>query len=96
MKKFMLFYVGMADHTPEVMDGWTKWFGVLGSRVVDSGNPFGPGQEMTREGVTELPQDAHATVGYTIINAESMDEVMELAKQCPIVTGLRIYEAIPM
>lgn len=96
MKKFILLYVGMWEHTPEVMGGWTKWFQVLGDRVVDSGNPFGPGKEMTKSGTKELPQDENAIVGYTIIKAESLEEVENLAKECPIITSVKIYEAMPM
>ena len=96
MKKFILLYVGMWEHTPEVMGGWTKWLQVLGDRVVDSGNPFGPGKEMTKSGTKELPQDENAIVGYTIIKAESLEEVENLAKECPIITSVKIYEAMPM
>lgn len=96
MKKFMLLYVGMWEHTPEVMDGWRKWFEVLGDRVVDSGNPFGPGKEVTKKGSKELPQDMNATVGYTIINAESIDEVEKLLEKCPIIHSVQVYEAMSM
>ena len=96
MKKFMLLYVGMWEQTPEVMDGWKKWFEVLGNRVVDSGNPFGPGKEVTKSEVKALPQNMDATVGYTIINAENMGEVEKLLKQCPIINCVRVYEAMPM
>jgi hypothetical protein len=96
MKKFVLLYIGMWENTPEVMEGWKKWFGVLGNRVVDNGNPFGPGKEVTKTGTKDLPQDEQAIVGYTIINAESMEEVETLAKECPIITSLKIYEALAM
>lgn len=96
MKKFVLLYVGAVQPTEEVMHGWTKWFEVLGNRVVDSGNPFGQAREVTKTGNHDLPQDAQAIAGYTIINAESFEEVENLAKDCPIVTSMKIYEAMPM
>ncbi len=96
MKKFVLLYVGTSEHTQEVMDGWTKWFEVLGERVVDSGNPFGPGREITKTGNKTLSQDEHAIAGYTIIKAESLEEVEKLAKDCPIITSIKIYEAMAM
>ena len=96
MKKFILLYVGSVEPSKDVMEGWTKWFGVLGGRVVDSGNPFGPGTEISKNGSKALAQDAEAISGYTIINAESIEEVEELAKECPVVTSLRVYEALPM
>jgi hypothetical protein len=96
MKKFILLYVGSVEPTKDTMDGWTKWFGVLGNRVVDSGNPFGEGKEITKSGTNTLPQGPEAISGYTIINAENIEEVEKLAKDCPIVTGVRVYEALPM
>lgn len=97
MKKFILLYVGAVEPTQDVMDGWTKWFQALGNRVVDSGNPFGPGKEITKNGTKALPFDSNAIAGYTIINAESAEEVEELiAKECPMVTSVRVYEALPM
>jgi hypothetical protein len=96
MKKFILLYVGMWEQTPEVMNGWKKWFEVLGDRVIDSGNPFGPGKEVTKTGTKDLPQDEQAIVGYTIIKGESLEEIEKLAKHCPIITSVKIYEAMAM
>ncbi len=92
----MLLYVGMWEHNPEVMSGWMKWFEVLGDRVVDSGNPFGAGKEVSKTSTKDLPQDEQAIVGYTIINAKDMDEVEKLVEKCPLITSVKIYEAMPM
>jgi hypothetical protein len=97
MKKFILLYVGAVQPTQDVMVGWTNWFKTLGDRVVDSGNPFGPGREVSKSGTKELSFDAQAIAGYTIINAESIEEVEELvSKHCPMVTSVKLYEALPM
>ncbi len=96
MKKFVLLYVGTPEYKPEVMAGWNKWFEVLGDRVVDSGNPFGIGKECTKTGSKDLPFGEQAIGGYTIIKAESMEEVEKLMKDCPIITSVKIYEAMPM
>lgn len=97
MKKFVLLYVGAVEPTQDVMDGWTKWFTALGKRVVDSGNPFGSGKEITKHGSKELATDADAIAGYTIVNAESAEEIEKLvAAECPMVSSVRIYEALPM
>lgn len=96
MKKFVLLYVGSSEPTTEIMNGWTKWFEVLGDRVVDSGNPFGPGKEYTKTNTKDLPIGETAIAGYTIINAQSIEEVEKLVKDCPIVTSVKIYEAMPM
>jgi hypothetical protein len=39
---------------------------------------------------------ADAITGYTIINAEDMDEAERIAQGCPIITSIRVYEAMSM
>jgi hypothetical protein len=96
MKKFLFLYIGAWTPTQEIKDAWGAWFGEVGDRIVDSGNPFGPGKEYTKEGVRDLPWDLEIAAGYTIFEAESLDAAMEMAKTCPIVTGVRVYELVSM
>jgi hypothetical protein len=96
MKKFVFLYLGFEPPTQEIKDAWSNWFASIGDRLVDSGNPFGPGREITHNGAKQLSLDSGAITGYTIINAESMDEAEEIARGCPIITGIRVYEATSM
>lgn len=96
MKKFVFLYYGYEVPTPEMKDAWRNWFSSLGDRIVDSGNPFGAGREITHGGTKELSLDSGAITGYSIINAASIDEAEEIAKGCPIVTSVRVYEAMSM
>lgn len=97
MKKFIFLYQGAAQPTPEVMESWTNWFKTFEDKIVDSGNPFGPGLEVKKDGSTnQLPQDAQAISGYTIINVENMDEAEKIAKTSPVITSVRVYEAMAM
>jgi len=97
MKKFILLYIGSVNPDQEMKDGWSKWFGVLGNRVVDSGNPFGKGKEISKDDSKELDFSDEAIAGYTIVNAESLEEIEELvSNNCPMVTNVRIYEALAM
>ncbi len=96
MKKFVLLPIGFEPLTPEIMTAWEKWFKSIADKVVDGGNPLGPGREITHDGTKELPLGADSIAGYTIINAESLDEAEEIAKTCPMITGIRVYEAISM
>lgn len=97
MKKFVLMSVGFVPPTPEIGAAWGKWFGLIGDRMVDGGNPLGPGKEVSKDGeVKDLPLDLDATTGYLIINAEDMDEAVEIAKACPSITSMRVYEAAAM
>jgi hypothetical protein len=96
MKKFVFLMYGYETPTQEIMEAWNKWFVSIGDKVVDSGSPFGPGREISHSGTKELPHDLGAITGYTIINADSMDEAEEIAKGCPIITSVRVYEAMSM
>jgi hypothetical protein len=96
MKKFMFLYVGMWTPTQEMKDAWSQWFAANGDKMVDSGSPFGAGLEITHHGTNELTQDTNAVTGYSIINANSLDEAEKIAKDCPIMTSVRVYEAMSM
>ncbi len=62
--------------------------------MVDSGNPFGAGREITHTGTKELPLGAESVTGYMIINADSLDEAEEIAKTCTIITSIRVYISV--
>lgn len=95
MKKFVLLYVASRRQpTPEGMEMVKKWFEILGDRIVDSGNPLAAGYEIAQSKITALSQDNEEVVGYSIINAESIEEIEKLSKDCP--TKIRAYEALPM
>ncbi len=96
MKKFIFLYYGYETPTPEIHKAWGEWFASNGDKFVDSGNPFGDGREITHNGSSELPLGLDSITGYSIINAENMDEAERIAKTCPYVAGVRVYEAVPM
>lgn len=96
MKKFVLLPIGFEPLTPEIVAAWEEWFKSIADKVVDGGNPLGHGREISRKGTKELPLGSDSITGYTIINAESLDEAEEIAKTCPMITGIRVYEAISM
>ncbi|GMQ78481.1 MAG: hypothetical protein BMS9Abin02_0995 [Anaerolineae bacterium] len=96
MKKFVLLSYGFETPTQEIMDAWGNWFASIGDKMVDSGSPFASGREITHNGTKELSLDLDAVTGYLIINAENMDEAEKIAKNCPIITSIRVYEAMSM
>ncbi|MDH3260504.1 MAG: hypothetical protein OEM81_14120 [Acidimicrobiia bacterium] len=96
MKKFVFLYYGYAEPTQETMDAWMAWFGTVGEHLVDSGNPFGPGREVTTGTTNELTAEASPITGYSIVNADSMDDAEKLLAGCPIIDSVRIYEATSM
>ena len=93
MAKYLLLYVGggmpeTEAETAAVMKAWGAWYTTLGSAVVDPGNPFTPvAKSIASDGaVKEGPAGTMAT-GYTIIQAESLDQAAKLAQSCPVLQG---------
>jgi hypothetical protein len=96
MKKFVFLTYGFEMPTQEIQDAWGKWFASIGDKMVDSGSPFGGGREISHAGTKELPLGKESLTGYCIINADNLDEAEKIAKGCPIITSIRVYEAMSM
>jgi hypothetical protein len=97
MTKFVYLYSGgqMAE-TPEAQEEsmrvWGAWFGALGDSVVDIGNPFGASAAVNGGGTSGL-------TGYSIVNADSLDDAVAKASSCPIIEGgggVEVYETMDM
>ena len=99
MGSYVLVYKGGSmPETPEeqkqVMDAWGAWFGGLGDRLVDGGNPFGGSKSVAADGSVSDGASAHLS-GYTILKADSLDAAAEAAKGCPVLLGgasVEVYE----
>jgi len=94
--KFVIFHYGFEMPTPEIMDAWNKWFASIGDKIVDPGSPLGPGREISRSGTKDLPMGMDSLTGYTVVNADSLDEAEGIAKGCPMIASVRVYEAMSM
>ena len=103
MAKFVYLYTGgsMAE-TPEAqeqaMQAWGAWFGALGDVVVDMGNPFGAATTIAADGAVSHRSAAGAT-GYSIIQADSLDDATTKAKDCPVLVSggaVEVHEAVEM
>ena len=69
------------------MQAWTDWFGTLGDKLVDGGNPVSNAKTTRRADRSATYIDPPS--GYSIIKADSLDEAVELAKGCPVLPGRR-------
>jgi len=104
MANFVLLYTGggMAATEAEqakAMEAWGAWFGKLGDKVVDAGNPFGPHAKNVSDGGT-VHEGAIGTpaTGYSIVKADSLDKAVDLAKACPVLHSggkITVYEIHP-
>ncbi|MEO8971398.1 MAG: hypothetical protein ABI406_07355 [Ktedonobacteraceae bacterium] len=104
MANFVLLYSGGAmgaseAEQAEIMQAWGAWFGKLGSTLVDGGNPFAPAaKRIASDGkVSDVPASTMAT-GYSIIQADSLSDAVEMAKGCPNLQGgqVSVYETFPV
>jgi len=93
MAKYLLLYGGGSmPETPEeqaaVMKAWDEWFHDLGSAVVDGGNPFTFGTPPKRVASDGSISDTKSPAsGYSIIEADSLDDAAKKATGCPVLRG---------
>ncbi len=88
MKRYIILYLAplevaerFAHATPEeAMKGmklWGEWFNKIGPALVDAGKPLGNAMRVTKDGITKSDSKI---IGMTIVQANSMDEVLEMVK----------------
>ncbi len=93
MKKFVLLTIGFSPPTPEIMESWMQWFKSIKDKIADQIG-LRNGKEVTKNGIAELPMDENAITGYVVITAENMDEAIEIAQRCPMITSTKVYEVV--
>ena len=110
MKKFIVIYhasmealVKMGSMTPEEqaegMKPWMAWKDLLGDKLIDFGSPLMNGTKLIPDGSSE-PSKKEVT-GYSIIQAENMDQAKELLKNHPHLSWdgaceIEVHEAVDM
>ena len=87
----MLLMYGFEKPTPEIMEAWGAWFESIADRTVDQGG-FSGGREISDAGTKDLPWGMESITGYTIIEAESLDEAEKIAQDNPYIASIRVYE----
>lgn len=92
MKRFMLLHFGFEKPTPEIMGAWKSWFESIADRSVENGGFHGGAREISHEGTVDLPMQSDSITGYSIINAETIEEAEEIARNNPFIASIRVYE----
>jgi hypothetical protein len=80
MSAYLFTFRTPVDYSPtaDAFEAWSRWQLGLGARLKDRGNPaftaatLGASVEATTLG------------GYSVIRATSLDEALELARECPM------------
>jgi hypothetical protein len=94
MKRFVLLHIGFETPTQEIMDAWGNWFTSIEDRLVENCGPFMTGIEISHSGSRELALDKEAVTGYSIIEADSLEDARAVAEGCPFITSIRVYEVM--
>lgn len=96
MNKYMFLYKGYVTPTPEIGRAWMDWFASVGDRMIDSGNPMSRGAEVTPGDVSRIEPGLESFTGYSIVNADDLDDAIGLAKSNPMITSVVVYELARM
>jgi uncharacterized protein YciI len=91
MKRFILLHVGFETPTPQIMQAWGAWFEAVAARTVENAG-LRSGREISKTGTKPLPMGPDAITGYTIIEAESLEDAEAIARSNPFITSVRVYE----
>lgn len=80
------YHGGKMPESPEegakVMARWQEWLTNLGDSVINPGAPVGMSKTLSAEGV-EDNGGANPLGGFSIVQADTMEAAIELAKDCP-------------
>lgn len=97
MKKFLILYRAstedfekmMRQATPETreagMKEWQEWMSKHGDSFADEGGPVGKPKKVTKAGASDARNDIG---GYSIIEADSIDEAAEMVADSPHLKGM--------
>ena len=87
MPQFIFTYHG--GKTPETaeegkagMEKWKAWAENLGPALINPGTPVGRTTVLTKDGISGDPSP-HPIMGFSILEAESMDAALQLLQDCP-------------
>ena len=87
MKQFIFAYHGgieekSAEECTAHMAQWHAWLEKLGQDLIHPGTPVGRSRTVSSTGVTN-DGGPNPLSGYSIVQAESIDQAVELARSCP-------------
>ncbi len=78
---------GSLDEAKVLNQRWEAWLATVKDHVVDGGGPFGEGATHAAEGT--------GAQGYFTIRAETLEDALAVARNCPVVEdggGIEVLE----
>ncbi len=103
MTQYIITYLGgnqpsTAEDAKQHFAKYKDWLSALGDSVVSPANPFKNTHTINPDGVV-TSVSLTSMSGYTIIQSDSMDNALEIAKACPFLEiggSLEVSELIQM
>jgi hypothetical protein len=103
MSQYVIVYLGgdqpsSPEEGKEHMAKYREWLSSLGNSAVSPANPFKDTSTVNSDG-TVTPGSTTSMSGYTIIEAESMEMALSIAKACPFLDiggSLEVSELVQM
>jgi len=77
----MLLYAGPATPPDASHEGWPEWFAKVGDRLADRGSPMADGRVLHGDGTSS--SSATRLNGYSIVQADDADDLLNLVKDHP-------------
>lgn len=109
MKKFIVIYHASEEATKKMsaadsaemkagMEPWMAWAKRCGNNLVDLGAPLGNGKKVTKN---ETTSSNKGVVGYSILQADSMEDAILMLKGHPHIEWtagceIEVHEALPL
>jgi len=103
MSKYIISYIGgnkpaSKEEGMEQMSKYKAWLSSLGESAISPANPLGNTHTVQSDG-TVVKGGQTAMSGYTIISADSFDDAIAVAKDCPFLEmggSLEVSELMQM
>lgn len=89
MSNYVLIYYGepkfgSREDGASYMAQWRAWVGGLGTAMVNPGIPLKKSKTVSSSGVSDGAAGvATRLTGFSVVEADSMDAAIEMAKKCP-------------
>ncbi len=92
MAKYLFVYHGGSKpvdpaEEEKVMQAWDDWMSGMGEAVIDGGNPVGLSTTVNSDGSVTNNGGSNPASGYSLIDADSVEDAIEKAKGCPILAA---------
>ncbi len=103
MEKFMIAYYGGTQPSSQEegmaqMGKWKTWVEGLGEKVLNPGTPLPDSRIVTSNSVKD-DDDPDAMKGFAVVQAETMDEAVEIAQSDPFLENggtIRVSQMMEM